>query len=397
MKKIIICIIIILFFGNLGANSIDKTSEYQTDATTDNSVSSDKNKKSVNNDSGIKFRGEVFFGYIYMPEYHDGIMPVNRFSIPNSNAIDYTDSGDPGNKHHSGNGRIIGGTNGAHLFGIFGKYSFIFPFMAIDRPLMKNNNIKFSVIGQITPVTWDSGFSMTITPIAFFQFEMGMLIGCGWTLTNTIGGLGINDKGVIKRYSAGGPYLQLWFAPLFQIDIAYLLPQAYQRWTHIVAVANPKFKYDALLSVKEDQPWMYQEDPGERLNGWQFQGEFYFGYRFYINEEDTGENQRFLKKVHKNFIITPVMYIWIENFHLTHYYDSLMKDGGWGSDFVNVNFGPAVLINLPMNFFFKAAFLFCNDKAYTSSTAGNLFYQDREYSDWYVYARWYRMSFGWNF
>lgn len=332
-----------------------------------------------------------------MPEYHDGIKPHYGFSPPDMNGVDYRDNGDPEEEHHTGDGRIIGGTYGSILAGLFYKYSFIFPFLGNENPLMKNNNIKVSLIEQLSPITWDGGFTVTLTPIAFFQIEMGYLMGWGWAITDKLAGLGINDDGVIKRFDTGGPHLQLWIAPTLQIDIAYLMPKQYQRWTHIVAVANPKLKYEALLSVPDSQPWMYQEDMGERLNGWQLQGEFYFGYRFHIIEDDFGENERFLKRKHKNFIITLVMYVWIEYFNLTHFFDSRMKDGGWGSDFAYVDFGPALLIDLPMNFFIKAAFLFCNDKAYTSETVGNLYFQDRIYEDWYIYFRWVQLAIGWNF
>ncbi len=104
-----------------------------------------------------------------------------------------------------------------------------------------------------------------------------------------------------------------------------------------------------------------------------------------------------MKMNNKNFILSLVMYFWIEYFNLSHLLDSPMKNGGWGSDFAYVDYGPAVLIDLPFNLFIKAAFLFANDEAYTSSTVGSLNYQERQYKDWYVYFRWIRLGIGWNF
>ena len=150
------------------------------------------------------------------------------------------------------------------------------------------------------------------------------------------------------------------------------------------------------MSVDDDQPYMYQECPGEKLGGWIFGGDFIFGYRFYIIEDDTGENRPFIKMRNKNFIITAGIYAWIDYLNLTHYFDSPMKDG-WGSDFTYINFGPAIQFDLPDNFFLKIFFLFCNDKAYTNSTVGNADFRDRTYKDWYVYFKFLGFYFGWNF
>lgn len=344
----------------------------------------------------MKFRGSIAFVWDYMFEIQDGIYNGTHISPINYNGIDYTDKGDPKEKHHKKNGRIIGGSWGGTQFELYCDYHFIAPFFTGDNPLIKNNNIKFSLHTQISPITFNSGMSITLTPIAFLSFQSGFLLGFGWNIPKFAAGLGINDDGEIKRLNIGGPHMQLWFSATFQMDIAYLLPKSYQKWTHIIAIATPKIKYQSLMSVDDDQPYMYQECPGEKLSGWWFLGEFFLGYRFYIIEDDIGEDRQFIKMINKNFIITIGMYAWIDYLNLTHFFDSQMKDG-WGSDFTYINFGPAMQFDLPNNFFLRLFFFFCNDKAYTNDTVGNADFRDRTYKDWNVYFKWFGLYFGWNF
>ena len=124
LKKTIIFILLILGLVYITPSS--------NDATPDNAKSNKKTSKTKKNDLGIKFRGEVYVGIAYMPEYHDGIMPPNRFGPVTTKGIDYSDAGDPDNEYHTGEGRIVGGTTGALLVGLFTKYSFIFPFLYAD-------------------------------------------------------------------------------------------------------------------------------------------------------------------------------------------------------------------------------------------------------------------------
>jgi hypothetical protein len=344
----------------------------------------------------IKFRGSFSVVGDYMFEIQDGVNPRNHFLPSSYKAKDYTDNGDPDNAHHTTKGRVIGGTYGGLQLETYYDYYFILPFLQVDNPLMKNNSLSFGVHTAISPLTFNEGFSVTWSPVAFLNFKYGLLLGFGWNIPGFAAGFGLNDNGVIKRPDVAGPQLMTWFSGTFQIDLAYLMPKALERWTHIVAVATPTFKYQGLLTISDNQPFMYQECPGEKLNGWKFIFEGIFGYRFYVIEDDTGENQMFLKRKNKNFIITVGAYVWLDYLNLTHYYDSPMKNG-WGSDFAYVNFGPAMQFDLPNNYFLKLFFFFQNDKAYTSETVGNADFRERKYEDWYVYYKWMGFFFGWNF
>jgi len=346
----------------------------------------------------MKFRGTVSFVWDYMFEIQDGIKQQNRFAPINYTPLDYTNKGDPDNDNHEegDDGRIIGGTFGGTQFELYFDYHCILPFFDFDNSLMKNNNIKFSFHYNLSPVTSNIGSSITLTPVAFLTFQTGFLIGYGWNIPNFAAGIGINDRGEIIRHGTDGPHIQFWVSSTFQMDLAYIMPEKFQRWLHFVFIATPKLKYQSLLRIPEYQPYMYQECPGEKLSGWWFLAEILIGYRFIIIEDDTGEDRQFLKIKNKNFIITIGFYLWLDYMNVNHYWDSPMSEG-WGSDFTYINFGPAMQFDLPYNFFLKLFFFFCNDKSYTSDTVGNKDFRDRKYEDWYIYARWFGLFFGWNF
>lgn len=344
----------------------------------------------------IKFRGSLSFVFTYMFEQQDGVRRSDKFSPITSEPIDYTAAEDP---HHSpgDKGRVIGGQWGGVQAKLYGSYGVVSPMLNFDTPLTKDNNIRFNLLAEISPITANWGASMVLTPIAFLQFQFGFLVGSGWALSSTLGGIGLNEGGTIHRASFQAPMIQFWFTPTFQMDLAYVVPKRYQRWLHIVAIASPQLKFQNYFGAGYHQPYMYEECAGEQLNGWRLGGDFIFGYRFYINEEDTGEGETYLKMNHKNFIITLAAYAWIDWLNLSHYHDSTMASGGWGSDFMSVNFGPAIQLDLPYHLWVKLFFFFRNERAYTDATVGNADFRNRVYEDYLIYPRTIGIFIGWNF
>lgn len=341
----------------------------------------------------FKFRGNISFVADYMTEYQDGVNEWNNYKSVNYDKLDYTDDN---HKTAGDSGRYIGGSWGGAQAKLYASYSAIMPFLNFDTPLTKDNNIKFTLNYEISPITMNGGGSVTITPAAFLLINTGFLIGPGWQINSTLAGIGINNHGNIERYNFAGPLFQQWFSFTFQMDTAFLLPERLQRWTHFVVLSTTTFKYQQLLGVDINQPYMYEECPGEQLGGWRLISDFLVGYRFYIREDKELDKNMFINHNTDNFIVTIGFYGWLDYLDLTHYNDSPMKNG-WGSDFAFFNFGPAVQVDLPRNFYFKLFAFFRNDRAYTDETAGNLYYQDRKYEDYYIFFRWFGGFIGWNF
>lgn len=338
----------------------------------------------------MKFRGTLTLALATIFEHQDGIYQANRFNPVSYEGIDYTDD-----QRYGDDGRVVGGLNSLPLAEIYLDYDFIAPFFKMDNFLMSNNHIKFSLYGQLSIVTLNGGMGITISPAAFLELQAGFLIGTAWSIPMGAG-LGINNNGTIERFSLAGPHLQLWFSATLQFDLAYIVPEPFKKWTHWFFILTPQLKYQAFLGISENQPYMYQECPGEKLNGWNLMGKFIFGYRYYFIEDDTGDDRTFIKMKNNDFWIAAGILLWIEYFNLSHYNDSPMADG-WGSDFAYISFGPMVRLELPWNYFVQLFYLFGNEKAYTDDTVGYLDYRDRKYEDWYIYSRWIGAYIGWKF
>ena len=163
MKKRILAIFL-LFFSIIFIFSTDNTDDKN------DSLYYIKDTKHI-----IKYRGTLSFVLNYMPEYQDGIKPENYFAPVNYEPVDYTDKGDPDNKHHDegDDGRVIGGTIGGTQFELYLDYHIIVPFFRANNPMMKDSNFKFGIHTQFSPITSNIGMTVTFTPFPFLEFQTG--------------------------------------------------------------------------------------------------------------------------------------------------------------------------------------------------------------------------------
>lgn len=345
--------------------------------------------------SKFKFRGNAEFVLNYMTEYQDGIRTSNHYLPVSYDKLDYTD---PDSVNHSEGdpGRVVGGGWGGIQAKLYLNYSFIMPLLQFDNFLMSDNNIKFTVKSEVSPVTMNGGFSVTFTPLAFLVLSTGFLIGPGWKIADDIAGIGINRDGIIDRKDFAGPLFQQWFSVTFQMDFAYVVPEKFRKWMHIVLLGTTTVKYQALLGLDPNQPYMYEECPGEHLGGWRLIADFLLGYRIFILEDPDTDKGMFIKHNSRNLVVTFGFFGWLDYLDLSHYKKSPMSKG-WGSDFAFFNFGPAVQVDLPFNVYVKFFAFFRNDRVYTDETVGNRYYQDRVYADYNVFFRWFGGFVGVNF
>jgi hypothetical protein len=82
---------------------------------------------------------------------------------------------------------------------------------------------------------------------------------------------------------------------------------------------------------------------------------------------------------------------------LSHYNDSKMSDKGWGSDFVDLTFGPIMIFDLPCNLSVILGVNWANGKSYTSDSVENCDFRKQQYEDWFVSFDSIYMSIGWIF
>ncbi|MCL2127422.1 MAG: hypothetical protein FWH38_04135, partial [Treponema sp.] len=60
--------------------------------------------------------------------------------------------------------------------------SFTLPFLRGEHFLVENNNVKFGLDAELSPVSMNLKGDAVITPAAFFQLAAGGMIGSGWNI-----------------------------------------------------------------------------------------------------------------------------------------------------------------------------------------------------------------------
>jgi hypothetical protein len=166
-------------------------------------------------------------------------------------------------------------------------HDFTFPFLQGNNPLTENNNIRLSLTGEISPISLN-GIANTIwTPIAFLEFSAGIRLGAGWPIHffgSDIYGTGLNLSGIDgKAVYSGSPFdALLWkvhAGGMFQFDLAAIFPGD---WNHVVTLSYHEINYHANTRAKAGQPWFYENDDGENINGFNYYGNFLIGYQMPI-------------------------------------------------------------------------------------------------------------------
>jgi len=171
--------------------------------------------------------------------------------------------------------------------------SWTFPFLQGENALVKDNNIKFGINAEVTPVSMNLLGSAVLTPVAFLQFTAGGMIGSGWNIElfgGQIYGIGKNapvpgDSDLTKRYTSsdgspfGGTFTEGHFGGAFQFDMAAIFPGD---WNHIVMRSYHHVSVRMYSEAGKEDPWFYENDYGENQNGWNYLGNYLLGYQMPI-------------------------------------------------------------------------------------------------------------------
>ena len=292
--------------------------------------------------------------------------------------LSYTPQEDPANNPDS---RTLGSGWGSVELKAYLTHRIRIPFLQGDNPLVSDNNATVNLKLNVAPVAVYGEASVTITPIAFLNFDFGGMIGSGWN-AEIFNGVGDNINGDINTDSFPGVVGELWSSATFQFDLAALVPG---EWTHVVTQLSGKFLYSAFTSDYARNggidgapgPWQWLADSGENLNGWKYKGSYFLGYQMPLVLDTVGFLVETSQAIGPNSTL------------------STMAGNGWGSDFTEVTFGP--LVNLAFNEHNSLAVLvqFQTGRDYTDATIFEPFYQDRVYED--TYTKFHRIALSYNY
>lgn len=154
------------------------------------------------------------------------------------------------------------------------------PVLRFSHPLTHSNSLKFRGGLKLTPITFESDFKATFTPIAFLQFFMGAGIGTGWSFSRFHGfAKNIDDgTGISKKIPINGKdfFFNTRFGATFQFDLGVATNN---KWAHVVFLMDQGFKYFGAGNMTSKDSWVYAEDYGESRNSWLYVAKYVIGYR----------------------------------------------------------------------------------------------------------------------
>ncbi len=260
--------------------------------------------------------------------------------------------------------RDLGSTWGGAEGKVSLSHTMTIPALRGEGPLFADNNIALKATGELSPVSLNALFQVSLTPIAFLKFSAGTGVGTGFTLG--FKGLAANPLSSGEELDDepfGGAVYRFWLSGTFQFDFAALFPGD---WNHVVFQITPEFEYKAYTGAGTNEAWLWEADKGENFNAFKYNGTYFIGYQMPLKVNLAGfllETEEWLGSVRS---LSPM-------------------DSGWGSDFVTMNFGPIANVQLTERSSLAILVQFKTGRDYTDATTRMRSFQERIFEDTYVY------------
>jgi hypothetical protein len=164
---------------------------------------------------------------------------------------------------------------------------FTVPFLQGDNALVKNNNIKFGIKYEVTPISMGLWGETVFTPIAFLEFAARGMAGSGWNINlfgGEIRGMGLNvpdedGKTSVDGSAFDGTFLVAQFGAAFQFDMAAVVPGD---WNHVLFRTDHEMRTRMYSRAGKGDSWFYESDHGENQNGWTYYGRYLIAYQMPI-------------------------------------------------------------------------------------------------------------------
>ena len=200
--------------------------------------------------------------------------------------------------------------------------TFKVPVLNLDNPFMRDNNIKFKLGAELTPVTIEGKFNVVWTPLAFLEVYGGASIGSGWKLL-TWHGLSLNQNKAGKTHKTPVNFKKAFYSANFggalQFDLGAIVKSD---WTHIIARIDQYFLYKGVTGVGQLDSWVIMDDNGENRNGFTYCASYVLGYQMPLPMNMIA----FRLETGKTFFKVP----------------AALDKSKWGEDRVNMLFGPII-------------------------------------------------------
>jgi len=335
---------------------------------------------------GIEHETSVGAEFAYYFDNNLGYGQTGGFIAPDYSPVETPAGFTPAvDDYSAAEARSLGSGWGSVELQAYLKHRIRVPFLQGDNPLVSDNNIRFNFDLYAAPVAAYLKASATITPIAFLNFDMGAMLGTGWN-AEIFNGLGNNDNGYLSENSFPGVVTELFSSVTFQFDLAALIPG---EWNHIVTMVNAKFIYSYFSTeeAKDGNPWQWLADGGENLNGMEFEGSYFIGYQMPLVLDTVGFLLETSQLMGSNNQLSTM--------GGTDGSESTTADNGWGSDFIQLTFGPLANFSFDEHHSLAVLFQFQTGRDYTDESIFNQYYQNRVYEDSFV--KFHRIALAYNY
>ena len=324
---------------------------------------------------GVEHETSTGVEFAYYFDDHSGYGQSGGFVAPNYNPVETPVSFTPAAGDYANTEeRTLGSGWGSVELQAYLKHRIKMPFLQAGGALTEDNHVKFKFDLYAAPVAAYLKAGAEISPIAFLNFDIGGMVGTGWNAV-IFNGVGNNVNGNIDKTSFPGVVTELWSSATFQFDLAALVPG---EWNHIVTLINAKFTYSYFSTNEaiEGNPWQWLADSGENLNGWKFLASYFLGYQMPLVLDTVG------------FLVETSQALGYDT-------SQTMAAGGWGSDFVEVTFGPLANFTFDDHNSLAVLVQFQTGKDFSDDTIFNQYYQNREYENTYV--KLHRIALAYNY
>ena len=301
--------------------------------------------------------------FLYYFDDHDGGLNECGFLPPDYSPLSPVNSsvwsGSPLGKElgtASGKTRNLGNGWGSVEMEFFYQFSAEAPVLTGESFLTEGNNLKFTVKPVLTPISAHLENRVYFTPVAFLVLIGGIDMGTGWRLDLlNLEGLALNNADDVTDVTRSGLYTAAYLALRLQFDFAAVFPGEY---SHVVLRVDSGVNFIDNSSARDNEDWYWRGDRGQNFNGWKYLGDYLVGWL-----PPKGKLKFIGFRIEHS---TNAFEIWDT---------SKVSDGGWGSDFHKLRFGPLVSLDPVENHILTLLVQFHNGVYYDEETS---------------YARWFQ-------
>jgi hypothetical protein len=165
------------------------------------------------------------------------------------------------------------------------SYGVKIPLLQMDNALMSGNNLRVKGTVGVSPISTTLAANAILTPIAVVELNLGLWVGTGWGLTDTLQGIMLKkDGGTWEADGFGGIVYNARAGAAFQFDTGAVLSGD---WSSVIIRTYHELSYQGYTNAATGDFWSY-EGSSRKTYGFNYKGEYFLGYRMPLVLDTVG-------------------------------------------------------------------------------------------------------------